>query len=371
MEEWNEYGELKEQVDANAPAPRTPTASTNNTPSKPPPATSSLAATSASVSSKNPAISFAENIPPKQNQSKEATPKSPVSGVGSSFSLAMRQAGKEAAEKAKSKPTAGAARSSVTPATDLSKLDNSTPSGVPPPSGITDAVTAAAPNTGSADVISKADVVPVTEEKAIEAGKENPTTDTKPSLNETSKPKEATTEDVIGSSLKDSKFNSASETDDPSAVEVAATPVASTPIQHRGSSISAANKDEIKMVEEASKIEEEPEEEDEETHNVEVTEDTTEGKTPKPSQEEQRKADDKNEGPHVQFTNEAPEEEIDRVKPTLSRDASPNSGYPAPSAKPESIAIENTEELQESHAVSKTQEQGAADPQKAGESVGD
>ncbi len=83
----------------------------------------------------------------------------------------MRQAGFEAAKKAgdaKKANTAkmvaqakGSEQSGVSSET-LRKLDNSAPTGMPPPSGTTDASSAVAPETGNSTVTSKADAFPAT-----------------------------------------------------------------------------------------------------------------------------------------------------------------------------------------------------------------
>ncbi len=82
----------------------------------------------------------------------------------------MRQAGFEAAKKAgdakkssSAKIIAQAKGSEQSSSSEmLQKLDNSAPTGMPPPSGTTDTRSAMAPETGSSTVESKADGVPAT-----------------------------------------------------------------------------------------------------------------------------------------------------------------------------------------------------------------
>lgn len=86
----------------------------------------------------------------------------------------MRQAGTEAAQKAsdaKSKActTPSAAERSEASTLTLKSLDNSGPTGMPPPSGTTDAESAQAPETGKSSVQGKADTVPMTSESAAES----------------------------------------------------------------------------------------------------------------------------------------------------------------------------------------------------------
>ena len=83
----------------------------------------------------------------------------------------MRQAGFEAAKKAGDAKKSSSAKiiaqakgseQSSSSSEMLQKLDNSAPTGTPPPSGTTDARSAMAPETGSSTVESKADGVPAT-----------------------------------------------------------------------------------------------------------------------------------------------------------------------------------------------------------------
>jgi len=88
VEEWNEYGELKQHIKI-VPIGGTPSGSAAATPSTTP--------------SKAPAV-VKENVKPTlvaAESSKAAEPAQPATAAPSSFTLAMRQAGQEAAQKAK------------------------------------------------------------------------------------------------------------------------------------------------------------------------------------------------------------------------------------------------------------------------------
>ena len=87
----------------------------------------------------------------------------------------MRQAGFEAAKKAgdakkasnaKLLPQAKGSEQSGVSEETLQMLDNSAPTGMPPPSGTTDATSAMAAVTGSSNAESKADAVPATTPKS-------------------------------------------------------------------------------------------------------------------------------------------------------------------------------------------------------------
>ena len=154
MEEWNEYGELKDNV-GGAPAPdstSTPSPSTNNTPSKPPPTSSD--------STTKPAPSSTDTPPGPPPSKASETP----------LTAAMRQAGFEAAKKAgdvKAKAKSKPLEQSDIPKGTLEKIDNSGPMGMPPPSGTTNAESAKAPETGESSIESKADTVPATTQPAV------------------------------------------------------------------------------------------------------------------------------------------------------------------------------------------------------------
>ncbi|MCJ1393593.1 hypothetical protein MMC18_006468 [Xylographa bjoerkii] len=205
VEEWNEYGEIKQNLifsDA-PPTTSTPTPSTTNTPSKPPP--------SMAASSSKP---FTTSSTPLAVSAPATT------STETPLTTAMRQASLEAAAKAKqsktqtkapsksmseAQPSTSLAGASSSNAEMLSKLDNSAPGGTLPPTGTSEAEEAVEPKGKSAGVTFKG----ADKSKDISAQGEKP-------------------EQMM---------------------------------MHRGSSVSVASPEEIKAVEESSKIAEEPEEE--------------------------------------------------------------------------------------------------------------
>lgn len=145
MEEWNEYGELKENVGTGGAAPPSSTPSAPSTPSKAP--------KPADTPSK---VSLSTATPSRPQQS---------STTDSPLTTAMRQAGFEAAKKAGDAKSharvkiAGESRASVGA---LQMLDNSIAADLQPPAGTTEASSAKASETGSSSAESKADAVPAT-----------------------------------------------------------------------------------------------------------------------------------------------------------------------------------------------------------------
>ena len=178
VEEWNEYGELKDHVGTIATQPATPTPSAANTPSKAPAAT----APPIETPSKPPPSPLSST--PKQNPSTSVeTPPPrppPQTATESPLTTAMRQAGFEAAKKAGDAKKAKLFSSSKEPEklegrgkmenldgvdeSTLKKLDNAGADGLAPPSGSTEAEDAKEPETAGADVVSKADDIPAVEE---------------------------------------------------------------------------------------------------------------------------------------------------------------------------------------------------------------
>ena len=170
VEEWNEYGELRDNVE---PGPRPPP-SAPVTPSKTPGAPSSdTMSTAPGMNHVTP------SKPPPFISSTETPPRHTPSSTDSPLTTAMRQAGFEAAKKAgdaRSKARVEALQASkaqVAPSSEtLQKLDHSGPTGMPPPSGTTEAGEASKAETGTTSVQGNADHVPLTEEGKREAEKE-------------------------------------------------------------------------------------------------------------------------------------------------------------------------------------------------------
>ena len=172
MEEWNEYGELKENLEPAGPRTdsiSTPTPSAASTPSKPPPST-----TIPSNPPPAPADTTTESSGPTSSTGPSPAPApapAPAVAKEASFTTALRQAGFEAAKKAndaKTKARQDALAAAKSKDDELQKLDNSGPTGMPPPSGITEAADAKEPETAGAVVGSNADKVPGTGEGATE-----------------------------------------------------------------------------------------------------------------------------------------------------------------------------------------------------------
>lgn len=155
VEEWNEYGEIKDNLSF-AAGPSSQAPSTTSTPSKPPPSTSTTtnAPTSPSKLSTESTPLHSSSQPP--TESAQPT-ENPITGQ-------LRQLGIEAAQKAsdaKSKARASLPKSSE----PMEKPNNAGPASMPPPSGTTEAEDAKAPETGNPDIDSKADTTPVSEDQ--------------------------------------------------------------------------------------------------------------------------------------------------------------------------------------------------------------
>ena len=166
MEEWNEYGELKENLEPAGlkPGPiATPTPSATSTPSKPPPSTNLPSNTSPA-----PVATTTDSSEPA---SSTGPLPAPATAKEASFTTALRQAGFEAAKKAndaKTKARQEALAAAKSKDEGLQKLDNSGPTSMPPPSGTAEAADAKEPETAGALVESEADKVPATGEGATE-----------------------------------------------------------------------------------------------------------------------------------------------------------------------------------------------------------
>ena len=95
VEEWNEYGELKQQIGATPSVTTTPAGSTTTTPSKPPPASTTEEKTKTDPASDSEHISIQEPAEGHRKSSVAAPKKDDTP-----LTMAMRQAGAEAAAKA-------------------------------------------------------------------------------------------------------------------------------------------------------------------------------------------------------------------------------------------------------------------------------
>lgn len=227
IEEWNEYGELKQNVGALAPATHIP--SSSDTPSKAP------ARVESSTPTQGPASAGSSNS------------EHPLTA-------SLRQASSEAAQKASDTKSKARTTPSITEpsASTLKSLDNSGPTGMRPPSGTTDAVSAQAPETGTSRVQGKADTVPISSESAA----------------------------VSTSSLHAGLQSGPHEGKEQKMM------------QHRGSNVEVVSKEEAEELEQKALIREEDEDEEEERQESEVKEGKSDKEKTKEATTEAREAVD-------------------------------------------------------------------------------
>ena len=281
--------------------------------------------------------------------------------------------------------TAGAEseQSSAEQKGSLAKLDNSAPAGMPPPSGETSALDAAAPETRNAVIESKTDAVPETGDEENNTSERNKPTATTipPNVNALADQVDAQgPESPLPQTENPMEENSIIKTESESVAAESTSSLPATPqhsTHHHGSSISMASKEEIKKIEEATKIQEESSEEGEENEKeafAKGEESAASGKavnSPGSSAPEE-----KNEESHVKFGGEAQGEEIDRVKATLERN-SPQLPLETSQSENKDVkkeldpAAASSSDKAEDLPGTKTQSQEAADPGKVGESVAD
>lgn len=227
VEEWNEYGEIKQNLlqPGDLPSTSTPTPSRTSTPSKPPPPAPVLGPTRpAETTSPLPkSLNVRQSAPVSNPALINPNPETPLTA-------AMRQASLEAAAKANASKAQKVASygvrqapSTLTPGSEpsdknnaeaLKKLDNSTAGDSVPPTGSTEVSEAKEP---------VADAKPMSEKSSV-------------------------------------SFKGDKEKDKAKHVVIPTAPEEPS-MKHRGSRVSVATAEEIKAVEEASKITEEPEEE--------------------------------------------------------------------------------------------------------------
>jgi len=159
VEEWNEYGELKENVGGEGGAAAAATTSAAGTPSK---------SYALPITPSKPATESTPT-PSKASNSATETPSRPTQATSkdSPLTTAMRQAGLEAAKKAgdaKSKARTNALDAAKPQDGSLEKLDNARPTGMPPPSETTVAKDAIKGESGETGVGGKAGEVPIAED---------------------------------------------------------------------------------------------------------------------------------------------------------------------------------------------------------------
>lgn len=242
IEEWNEYGELKQQIGSVPPVTATPTSSNSNTPSKGPrmPSATLLESSPAAMSPRSASPSRGSHHIQIMDPAEEpSTPKKEETPL----TLAMRQAGEEAARKAGDKKIADKhqstqIRSAGISIADSKKLDDS--AAIPPPSGTTEAGAAVKPTPVTAD----------REEEMAQPSAESPK-GMRTSITEETRP-------------KSSPLTQESAAESTASLQLEASDEKSPIYLHRGSSISMASKDEIAEVEKSQAIMEEDEGDDSE-----------------------------------------------------------------------------------------------------------
>lgn len=212
VEEWNEYGELKENVNLPGPAKAataTPTPSAANTPSKAPvkqaptstSATADQAPDSAATSTPDDSVLDSTSTAKAESTTPSAdrNPSTPTSAT-STLSMAMRQAGLEAAKKAsdaKTKARQEELEKLKAKSAEMQKSDGSEPSVVLPPGGTKDTEDAKKPESGGTMAADAADEVSSTKEKeGIEAAESLTATDPKSSNQDASQIEKAANEEM-------------------------------------------------------------------------------------------------------------------------------------------------------------------------------
>ncbi|KAI9677998.1 MAG: hypothetical protein M1817_005942 [Caeruleum heppii] len=208
IEDWNEYGELHDHITDAPPKTGTPSASATATPQE----------TSTKPESTTTSTDDSAKL---QDQ-----PKENLTGAPSSLTMAMRQAGAEAARKAADSKKANTSVKSEKPSTASEEVTDSLAhsAGIAPPIGSEDAVQA------------KATGPDITETTADDAK-----------------------EDPVGAALKESGITGTS-TPNKSSLHTEPSPGAVN--HHRGSNVSTASADEISDVEKSNAIAEDPEAEE-------------------------------------------------------------------------------------------------------------
>lgn len=254
IEEWNEYGELKQQIGATPAFTVTPAASAANTPSKPPP---SLDAPTEPISTPSTASAKSDHIQieePAEGHRKTSTDEAKKGDTP--LTIAMRQAGAEAAQKASQKKVVklGSTISSNPLSLDVSSLSNAKDTKLTKASEesqtLTEITAAKTPMVLAAEGAKRTSVDKI-------AGSES-STDT-----ESESPK--STEESL---LQARRTSSITKKKTPLSTETAfeSTPSLSEqqhfegrPKTHRGSSVSDASKEEIESIERSEAIPEEDE----------------------------------------------------------------------------------------------------------------
>ena len=316
-------------------------------------------------------ISFA----PEKPRSEQTNTGGGIGGAQTSMSLAMRQLGQEAAARAKQNKsdTLSARKAQIAAAEKpASSID------IPLSSEVPNATSSTAPESVQPGTTSTAKQLPTetdTEDNAL-ADTLDGALDSKPHTSSSTENADAsgieavgpesplpTTEESMAKPQDTTLVQSQSIKSSESVVSDSSIPVSlhnltssnTAYTTHRGSSISAASKEEIKAIEEANKIPEEPEED----------EPNAQADKQKESIPVQKHSEEKNENVHEQNTAKAEEQSVVAPSATEGSPVNPTT------TKDDSINHVATEHTPSDQPDSKTQDQAAAEPKKATESVED
>jgi hypothetical protein len=261
IEEWNEYGELKQQIGSTPVAAPTPTASAATTPSKPPAPSISAPGTDSPAPSP-----LSKQVPDEVNPSsisaarKDDTP----------LTLAMRQAGAEAAKKAIEKKASKS--TALPPAKGLGPtevparaMESGIARSVEEP-GVSATTTAAKiPKNLAAEGAKRTSIDKIAEEGARRSDMDRATESDRTNEQEhAGLSKEATMLGAMSASSTTKMKSPLSEDNPPRpSMEFRAANFEPRPRTHRGSSVSMASREEIEAIEKRDAIAEESEDTDE------------------------------------------------------------------------------------------------------------
>jgi hypothetical protein len=260
IEEWNEYGELKQQIGSTPVAVPTPTASAATTPSKPPAPLISAPGVDSPVPS------------PLSKQVPEEVRPSTISAArkdDTPLTLAMRQAGAEAAKKAVEKKASK--YTALPPAKDRGPAEVPAPAMEPRTArsveepGVSPTTTAAkVPEQLAAEGAKRTSIDKIAEEGARRSDMDRAIDSDGTDEEHTGYSKEAAMLEARSESST-TKIKSPLSEENPArpGTEFGAANFEPRPRTHRGSSVSMASKEEIEAIEKRNTIPEESEDSDE------------------------------------------------------------------------------------------------------------
>jgi hypothetical protein len=267
VEEWNEYGELKQQIGATLVAAPTPTASAANTPSKAP--TTPLPVPS--TASKAPSDMLSPSPLSKETSEQlDSSSLSPSKKEETPLTMAMRQAGAEAAKKAgekKGSRSIAPASTKDMEATEvpMPAIETKIAKSVEEPGVLAETTAAKIPEKLAEEGAKRTSVDRIAGEGAKRTSMDKGTEFEGASEQEhVGLSKEATMlEARRASSITKMRSPLSEETAATSSTDLGATSLESEPRTHRGSSVSIAPKEEIEEIEKKNTIPEEDEDLDE------------------------------------------------------------------------------------------------------------